>query len=304
MSNYRYNSLNEFLKLKFGAKVYKVSLNGAFTCPNRDGSKGLGGCIYCNPESNLPLSLCNEPIREQLFRDIDYIKKRHRGTTKFISYFQHYSNTYSKTQSLEKLYLDAISHPDIVGLAISTRPDCLTDETLKLLECLNQETFLWLGLGLQSAKDRTLKLLNRCHTAQDFLTAAEKAHKLHIMTCAHIILGLPGETKSDMLDTIKLLSDEKIGGVKIHNLHILKDTKLEELYNAGEVKMLSLHEYASLVADCLERLPKEVIIHRFNSHAPRDLTIAPEWSVNKLATLNAVHDELIKRDSWQGRLND
>lgn len=297
----RYNSLSSFLKNKFGEKVYKVSLNGGFTCPNRDGSKGSGGCIYCNPESNQPLSKCSESIKEQLFRDIDYIKKRHRGTKKFISYFQHFSNTYKPAPELKKLYHEAISHPDVVGVAISSRPDCLNDETLKLLEQLNNETFLWLEFGLQSANDRTLDLLNRGHTSADFASAVKRAHGCGIMTCAHIILGLPNETHDDMMKTIALLAELKVWGVKLHNLHILKDTPLAKMYEEGKVPALSLEEYARLVVDCLERLPKETIIHRFNSHSPRRLTIAPAWSVNKLATMNAVHNELERRDAYQGK---
>lgn len=298
----RYNSLNQFLKNKFGTKVYKVSLFGGFTCPNRDGSKGLGGCIYCNPLSNLPLISSGESIKEQVAEGIGYVKKRHHGASKFISYFQHYSNTYGDISKLKKIYETAIDHTDIVGLAVSTRPDCLERGTLNLLNELNKRTFIWLEFGLQSAHDKTLKLLNRGHTVKEFEDAVKKAHELGIMTCAHIILGILGETHEDMIATIKFLTDLKVGGVKIHNLHILKDTKLSQMYEKGEIKPLSLQKYASLVVDCLERLPKETIIHRFNSHSPRNLTIAPLWSVNKLLTLNAVHEELIKRNTWQGKL--
>jgi radical SAM protein (TIGR01212 family) len=296
----RYNALNQFLKDKFGVKVYKVSLHGFFSCPNRDGTKGLGGCIYCNPESNLPSRACNKPVKTQLLEGIDGVKKRHHAD-KFISYFQHYSNTYRDAKELRRLYLEALDHPDVVGLAVSTRPDCIDDGVLKLLEELNGKTYLWVELGLQSAHDGTLKFLNRHHTIADFTRAIGRLRASGILTCAHVILGLPGETRADMMDTIDFLVAEKIGGIKIHNLHVLKDTPLAKMYAEGAVKTLSLEDYACLVVDCLERLPKEVLIHRFNSHSPRWMTVAPEWSINKLGTMNAVHDELLRRDSWQGK---
>jgi radical SAM protein (TIGR01212 family) len=299
--HYKYNSLNLYLKQKFGAKVFKVSLNGNFSCPNRDGAKGTGGCIYCNPESNRPFISTGNTIREQLLEGIEYAKKRHRAA-KFISYFQHYSNTYADLDTLKSLYNDAISDPDVVGLAISTRPDCLTDEILDLLKEMSRKTFLWLELGLQSANDATLKFLNRRHSVKEFADAAMVAAKNNIKICAHIILGLSGETRSDLSNTIELLNKLKIWGVKIHNLHVLKDTPLAEMFERGEIHILELQEYASMVVDCLELFDPKILIHRFNSHSPKNLTIAPEWSVNKLAILNAVHAQLLNRGTWQGRL--
>ena len=288
--------------------MFKVSLWGGMTCPNRDGTKGSGGCIYCNPASNRPFISSGKDVKEQVAEGILYARKRHRAG-KLIAYFQHYSNTYGDISKLQQLYNDAIAHPDIVGLAVSTRPDCMELGTWNLLKHLNTRTFLWLELGLQSANDETLKLLNRGHTVKDFSDAVEAAHKHGIKVCAHIILGLPNETHADVMTTIKFIADHKVWGVKIHNLHVLKDTPLEKMYYvaqdfspANKIKCLTLEEYASLVVDCLEHLPKDVVIHRFNSHSPRELTVAPSWSVNKLATLNAVHEKLTKRDSCQGKL--
>lgn len=297
----RYRSINQFLKEKFGVRVFKISLNGGFSCPNRDGTKNSFGCIYCNPESNRPAASRGKNIKDQLVEGIEYARKRHHAG-KFIPYFQHFSNTYADISVLKKLYHDAITHPDVVGLSISTRPDCISDETLKLLEDLGKKTFLWLELGLQSANDKTLNLLNRSHTVRDFCDAVNAAHGHGINTCAHIILGLPDETRVDMLHTIKTLNILKIGGIKIHNLHVLKNTVLAGMYARGEINMLTQKEYASLVVDCLEHLSPDVLIHRFNSHSPRNLTITPEWSVNKLGTLNAVHAELERRNTWQGKL--
>jgi len=295
----RYNSLGVFLRNKFGTKVYKVSLNGGFSCPNLDGTKSRDGCIYCNPKSNRPEMCAGRNIAEQVAEGIEYMRKRHHAS-KFIAYFQHHSNTYAPQERLERHYNDAISHNDIVGLAISTRPDCITSETVDVLRRFNKRTFLWLELGLQSANDGTLQLINRRHTVEDFKRAVAVAHSNDILTCAHIILGLPGETRSDMMATIDLLAETGIGGVKIHNLHVLKDTKLADMYRTGNIRILSLEEYAGLVVDSLERLPKDVLVHRFNGHSPRNLTIAPKWSINKLATLNAVHRELSERDTFQG----
>lgn len=297
----RYNSLNVFLRKQFGEKVYKVSLNGGFSCPNLDGYRSDEGCIYCNPASNMPEKTAGIDIKDQVVTGIANLKKRH-GASKVISYFQHYSNTYASKKELMRLYEEAIDNKDVVGLAISTRPDCINEETIEVLSELKKRTFVWLEIGLQSAHNKTLQMLNRHHTVEDFTRAVGLAHEASIMTCAHIILGLPLETKKEMLKTITYLADIKIGGVKIHNLHVLKDTRLEEMYNNGEFNVLTLEEYAGLVVDCLEHLPKEVLIHRFNGHSPRNLTVAPMWSVNKLGTLNAVHNELLKRDSWQGKM--
>lgn len=297
----RYNALNPFLKQKFGEKVYKITLHADVTCPNRDGTAGSGGCIYCNPSGSIPASFTGpqKGVRQQLEEGIDYIRKRH-GANKFISYFQQHTNTYAPASRLAVWFSEAIDHPDIVGLAISTRPDCVSDEVTSLLSELNRNIFMWVELGLQSANDNTLKFLNRGHTVQDFMDAVGRLHEHNIAVCAHIILGLPGETDEDILNTTKLINVLKVEGVKIHNLHILKDTPLEKLHKEGKIKLLTLEEYAKKVVYALERLDPNILIHRFNSHAPRSLTVAPEWSINKMATFNAVEDELIRQDTRQG----
>ena len=296
-----YRSINTFLKEKFGERVYKISLGASFTCPNRDGTKSTGGCIFCNPESNHPGRSIEKPISEQLESGVQEVLKRHHST-KFIAYLQHYSNTYADSARLKKIYAESIAHKDIVGLAVSTRPDCLDDGALEALKEISQKTFLWVELGLQTANDATLQFLERHHTKEEFVDAARKLRAAKIMTCAHMILGLPNEKSEDVFKTVALLNDEQIDGVKIHNLHVLKNTRLEKLYNDGALKVLELDEYASLVVDCLERFSPQMLIHRFNSHSPRALTVAPLWSVNKLATLNAVHSELARRDTFQGKL--
>ena len=295
-----YNSLSDFLKNKFGCKVFKVSLNAGFTCPNRDGAKGTGGCIYCKPETMMPLNYHNNlSIKEQLYQGIEYIQKRHKAE-KFISYFQINTNTYAPVKELEKMYREGIGHPDVVGLAVSTRPDCVDDDILDLLAKLAKEKFLWLEMGLQSSHNKTLKLINRCHTVEDFTNAVKKTMNRDIPICTHVIIGLPGETKKDMLETARFLTDLGIWGIKLHHLHIHKGTELEEMYKKGEFNPLGLDEYARLLIDFLQEIPKEVIIHRLCGDTSRRFLAAPDWSVNKFAILDRIHRLMKERGAWQG----
>ncbi|HAG50307.1 MAG: TIGR01212 family radical SAM protein [Deltaproteobacteria bacterium GWC2_42_51] len=296
----RYNSLSDFLKNKFGCKVFKVSLNAGLTCPNRDGTKGTGGCIYCAPETLIPSNYNeNLGIKEQLHKGIEYIRKRHKAE-KFISYFQINTNTYASVSELEKLYREGIDHQYVVGMAVSTRPDCVDDEVLDLLKELSKEKFLWLELGLQSSHNKTLKLINRCHTVEDFTGAVERAKKRDIPVCAHVILGLPGEKKEDILNTARFLADLGIWGIKLHHTHIHKDTKLEEMYRKGEFRPLALEEYAELAVDFLQEMPKDVIIHRLCGDTSRRFLVAPDWSVNKFVILEKIHRIFEERNTYQG----
>lgn len=298
----RYNAINAYLKEKFGEKVYKVSLEINVTCPVRDGTKGREGCLFCHPKSIHPLSTKtpNLSVKEQLIEGIKYVRKRH-GAKKFIAYFQNHSNTYGETERLTKEYTEAIQSPEVVGIAISTRPDCLSDSIIKSLSEINKEKFLWVELGLQTADNDTLKFLRREHTVQDFIDATEKLHREGIAVCAHVILGLPGEHEKSILQTISLINNLHVEGIKIHNLHILKGTAIENLYNEGKIDLISLDEYAKRVVFMLEHLDPKILIHRLNSHSTKELTVAPDWSINKLATFNAVENELKKRNTWQGK---
>jgi radical SAM protein (TIGR01212 family) len=303
---HRYNSINDHLKKRFGQRVYKVILETGCGCPNRDGTLGTAGCVFCNekgynPATNVESLGPLQPIEEQLSEGVEYVKRRH-GVSKFISYFQKGSNTYGPLDKLERIYEDAIEHPDVVGLAISTRPDCISDSLLDVLEGLSKKTMLWVELGLQSAHDNTLTLINRGHGVDHFVKANEELAKRGVPVCAHVILGLPGESKEDMIQTAGFLNEHKVWGVKLHNLHILKDTALAGMYESGQIESLSLERYAELVADFLEHLSPEILIHRVNSHSPRSITIAPKWSINKLAIFNAVEAELEKRNTKQGNL--
>ena len=296
----RYNSFSDFLKNKFGCKVFKVSLNAGLTCPNRDNTKGTGGCIYCKPETLLPLDYNHQMgIMEQLHHGIEYIRKRHKAE-KFIAYFQINTNTYAPISELEKIYRQGIDHPDVVGMAVSTRPDCVDDSILDLLKKLSKEKFLWLELGLQSSHNKTLKLINRCHTAKDFTDAVKRAKQRDIPVCVHIILGLPEETKGDMLATSSFLSGLGIWGIKLHHIHIHKGTRLEEMYKSGEFNPLGLDEYADIAVEFLERLPEDVVIHRLCGDTSRRFLVAPDWSVNKFVILDRIHRLLEKRNAYQG----
>lgn len=307
-SKKRYNSIRDWLWTQFGERVYKVSLKAGLSCPNRDGTIGKSGCVFCNFESYRPATALVSPetrtaekasIKKQLSDGIAYIRKRHKAK-KFIGYFQSGSNTHAPTEKLSPLFHDAISDPAVVGLAVSTRPDCIEDGHINLFSELSRKKLLWVELGLQSAHDRTLEKINRGHSVQDFRNAATALVQNNIYVCAHVILGLPGETLEMMRETAHFLNEMNIWGVKIHNLHVLKGTRLDEMYQTGKVKIPTLESYANWVVDFLEVLDPRVVIHRVNSHSPRSLTAAPAWSINKLAIFNAVEMELDRRDTHQG----
>lgn len=288
------------MKARFGCKVFKVSLDAGLTCPNRDGSKGNGGCIYCSSASLKPKGAASKDIADQLAAGIDYIRKRHKAV-KFIAYFQMNTGTYGPTEYLRGIYNEALSSKDVAGIAISTRPDCLSDETLDMLARLKGFKPLWLELGLQSANDSTLKALNRRHTVKDFECAVERSHRLGIDVCAHVILGLPGEDASEWLNTAQFLGGVKVWGVKFHQLQVLKGTALEEMYERGEVRLLGLDEYASAIVDCIEALPPAMVVHRLCGDAPAEHLVAPRWGVNKFIVMDRIRRLFEDRGAYQGR---
>lgn len=299
----RYNDLSTWLKNRFGSKVYKVSLTASTTCPNIDGALATGGCSFCNNASYAPLSSGrrNQPISLQLKEGMDYVRRRHK-TSKFIAYFQSFTSTYGDKRDLLLKFRESLEPPDVVGLALSTRPDCIDIEWARELSKLARGKLFWIEIGLQTANDRTLNRINRWHTRWQFGEAL-KILKYHgnFPVCAHAILGLPGEGREAMIDTAKYLATQPIQGVKIHNLHVVKGTPLAKKYEKGDYKPFSLKKYVQMCVDFLEYTPTNVLIHRLNAHAPKGLTLAPDWSVNKLAIFNAVEEELKRRDSWQGK---
>ena len=298
----RFRSFNGVLRDRFGERVYKVGLRMDFTCPNRDGNVAVGGCIYCNNASHTAQDYQpRTSVTAQLGKGALAIARRHKAE-KFIAYFQSYTNTYDDTAKLARIYEEALRFPGVVGLSIATRPDCLPDSTLDLLSELSRRTYLWLEVGLESMYDRTLAWVNRGHGLSEFVDAAERAKARGLRLCAHLILGFLGESRDDMLRTTGLINRLQLDGIKLHNLHVIKNTPLEKFYRAGEVPLFSRAEYVSLVVDFLERLNSDTVIHRLSGETYRALTVAPEWSIDKIGVQNAIFKALEERDTWQGRL--
>jgi len=283
-----FHTLSAYLKDKYGQKVYKVALDAGLTCPNRDGSLGRGGCLYCNPDSLKPKDPVSvTDIAGQLADGISRMRVRHTAK-KFIAYFQSNTNTYAPVEYLEEVFKTTLAHDDVVGLAVSTRPDCLGEDVLDLLAKINKSKNLWVELGLQSANDQTLKAMNRGHCAADFATAMSGCGARNIPVCAHVILGLPGEVEADMLRTMEFLSGLNVWGVKFHQLQIMRGTPLYERYKKGDIKTLGLEEYTWLVIRCLDALPPEVVVHRLCADTPDAFLVAPQWGLNKFLILERI----------------
>jgi radical SAM protein (TIGR01212 family) len=295
----RYVSFTDHLRQTFSCRVRKVSLDAGFTCPNRDGTLAVGGCIYCNNASFSPGSR-RLSVTEQIEQAKGFQRKRYKAQ-KFIAYFQAYTNTYGDVGVLKGLYDEALSCDDVIGLSIGTRPDCVSDDVLDLLADYASHYYVWLELGLESAHDQTLTLINRGHTVAAFDDAVRRAQQRDLRVCAHVILGLPGESPADMLSTSRYLADLRLDAVKLHNLHIVRHTVLEKMYQRGEVTLLDLDAYAALVVDCLEVLPPEMIIMRLLGDAPRDMLVAPLWPLQKQTVIQRIEAELERRDSYQGK---
>lgn len=296
----RYNAFSEELKRVFGCRVHRISVDAEFSCPNRDGKVGTGGCIYCGGKgSGAHGILAGVPVAEQIEAGKEVMTRKYKAKL-FLAYFQAYSNTYAPAETLRSLYDEALSVNDVVGLIVGTRPDCLPPETIELLGEYARRTYFWLELGLQSPLDRTLKLLGRGHDFATFAEAVRACKKENIRVSAHVILGLPGETRDEMLNTAAVLNDLGIDGVKIHLLHVMKETPLAEMYARGEVPMLERDDYVGLVCDFLERLRPEMSIQRLTGDGGRDHLIAPLWSLQKFEVLNAIDYELERRGSRQG----
>lgn len=296
----RYVSFTDHLRQTFACRVHKISLDAGFTCPNRDGTVAVGGCIYCNNASFSPGNR-RLSVTEQIAQAKDFLRKRYKAR-KFIAYFQAYTNTYGDIRALQRLYDEALACDDVLGLSIGTRPDCVPDAVLDLLANYAERHYVWLELGLESGHDQTLTLINRGHTVAAFDDAVQRAQQRGLRLCAHVILGLPGESYRDMLSTARYLADLRLDAVKLHNLHIVRNTVLEKRYQRGEVALLDLDAYVRLVVDCLEVLPPETIIMRLMGDAPRDMLVAPLWSLQKQTVIQRIEAELERRDSYQGAL--
>jgi len=289
------------LRELFNCKVYKVTIDAGFSCPNRDGTISNKGCIFCDAGGSFSQAHSNLLlIEKQLEESIARLKNRF-GAEKFISYFQAYTNTYAPVEKLKSLYDRALVHPDVVGLSIGTRPDCVDEEKLDMIASYQKDYLVWVEYGLQSMHDRTLIRINRGHSFEDFTRAVNLSKERGINSCAHVIIGLLGERREDVLQTAKVLADMEIEGVKLHLMCVLKDTKLEKLYNKGEINLLSEEEYVETVCDFLEILPSSTIIHRIAGNGLKTIRIAPKWLGAKLKILNQIDETLDKRGSFQGK---
>lgn len=287
-----YNSIGSYLKNRFHCKIMKLSLDAGFTCPNRDGTKGVGGCIFCSADGSGDFA-SDIPGQIQLLS-----KKWPSG--KYIAYFQSHTNTYAPVEVLRKKYYEALEYPDMVGLAIATRPDCLSPEVLELLSELNKKTFLWVELGLQTMHESTAEQINRCYPLSVFDQAMEDLSRLDIKTVVHLILGLPGESREEMLESLNYVCSKDVFGIKLHLMNVLKDTKLAEFY-PDRIYIPKKEEYINLVVDALEMVPQNITIHRVTADAPRHLLIAPEWGYEKRSVLNGINKEFRRRQSYQGK---
>lgn len=300
-----YRSFADYLKEKFGDRVQKISVNGGFTCPNRDGTKGIGGCVYCDNVSFSPdFENSFMPINEQIEFGINYFKKKY-PTQKYLAYFQNYTNTYAPIEELRKKYFEALNHPQVVGIAISTRPDCIDNSILELLVEINKQCPVFVELGLESTYNNTLSFLNRCHSYEDFHKTVLALSENNIWTTVHMILGLPNETNEDAMIHAQRLSKLPIQAVKLHQLQVVKGTKLAELYNHNSLHLtpLSLSDYIAWVIDFLEYLNPYIFIERFTSESPLDLVLAPKWgTIKNYHVVEMIRKRMFELNTFQGRL--
>lgn len=284
----QFNAIGAYLKKEFGCKIVKLSIDGGFTCPNRDGTLSADGCIFCSPEGSGELA-SNIPDQIRLLAE-------KWPNSKYLAYFQSHTNTYAPVSELREKYYAALEYPGVVGIAIATRPDCLSEDVLALLDELNKKTFLWVELGLQTIHDDTARLINRCYPLATFDDAMDKLASLHIKTVVHLIMGLPGEDKEDMLASVRYVCSKELFGIKLHMLNLVKGSPMEKLY-PDYVSFQTMEEYINLIAEAIRLIPPEVTIHRITGDVPRKLLISPVWSYEKLTILNGINKELFMKQS-------
>ena len=295
-------TLNNYLCEKFGQKIYKISIDGGFTCPNRDGTLGNRGCIFCSAGGSGDFAEDrNLSVTEQIERGKNRVEAKmpknlegiiNGSAHKYIAYFQAFTNTYASIERLRTLYIEAIDHPDIVAISIGTRPDCLSKDVIELLGELNQIKPVWVELGLQTIHEKSADYIRRGYPLSVYDSAVSKLRSHDIDVITHVILGIPGETKEDMLNTVRYVGESGVQGIKLQLLHVLRGTDLAEDYNKGLFKCMSMDEYIELVAACLENLPEDIVIHRMTGDGPKSILIAPEWSGDKKRVLNALNKRL------------
>lgn len=300
MLDRRYNAFSDYLREKFKAKVYKITIDAGFSCPNRDGTLSDKGCLFCDESGSFSQTHSGlMTIPEQIESEMEFLSRRFKAE-KYMSYFQAYSNTYKPVNELEKIYKQSLEHPDIVGISIGTRPDCIDDEKLSLIDSFSNDYYTWIEYGLQTANDKTLKKINRGHDYNCFLKAYEKTRNYDgINICVHVIMNL-FETYDEMMYTAQKVAELEPDGVKIHMLCVLENTKLEKIYNQGKLNLMTEDEYVSVVCDFLEYLPPKTTIHRLAGNGLRTKLVEPRWIGRKLDTMNRVTWELERRGTKQG----
>jgi radical SAM protein (TIGR01212 family) len=303
-SNKRYNDFSGFFRRKFDGRVQKISIDAGFTCPNRDGSRGTGGCSYCNNSTFSP-AYCNleKSVASQLTEGIEFFSRKY-NSMKFLAYFQAYSNTYAPIENLKDLYEEALSHKEVIGLVIATRPDCLTPEILDYLQQLAEKYYIMVEFGIESHKNSSMERINRGHTFEESVTALNETSRRKIHNCAHLILGLPGETETDWLDQARVISQLPVENLKLHQLQIHKGTRMyhEYLQDPEQFPKFTVEGYLELVVQYLELLNPEIVVERFVSEAPDELLIAPRWGLKNFEFTAKLEKLLEERDTWQGRL--
>lgn len=305
--NKPYHSLDYYFKEVYGQKVYKIAIDGGMTCPNRDGIIDSRGCIFCSMggsgEFSVPMDKEHPDIRAQLTDGKQRIMQKYSGSC-YVAYFQPYTNTYAPAGYLESIYRQALDDPEIIGISIATRPDCLPLDVIDLLAKLKADypdQFIWVELGLQTIHRKTVQYIRRGYETSVFEEAVRKLSNIQIPVIVHVILGLPGESREQMITTVEYLNTFPIFGVKLQLLHVLKDTDLATNYKNREFDVLTLDEYTDIIIDCLERLTPDMVIHRVTGDGPKNILIAPEWSLDKKRVMNTLLNKMEKRDSWQGK---
>lgn len=301
MNNDKFYKLNSFLKENFKEKIYKVSLDGGFTCPNRDGKISNKGCLFCSDKGSGEFAgdRC-KTITAQIDEQIDFMKDK-IGSSKVIAYFQNFTNTYGDIEYLRKIYYEALNHEKVIGIAIATRPDCLSDDVINLLEEINKKYFLWVELGLQTANNNIGKIINRGYDTKVYIDSCRILNEKNIKFVTHMIVGLPNEEKKDLYDTIDLINSVKSWGIKIHLLYILKNSKLLNYYQQNPFKIYEKDEYENTVIELLERLSPSIVVHRLTGDAKKDELFEPLWSLNKRGILNSIEKKLKSSKSYQGK---
>ncbi|WP_456406694.1 TIGR01212 family radical SAM protein [Caldithrix abyssi] len=301
-TSHRYNRFVDFQRKIYGERVQKVTVDAGFTCPNRDGTVARGGCIYCNNESFNPgYNSASKTIRQQIDEGIEFLKRRYKNVNKFIVYFQPYSNTYAPLETLKRYYEQALSHPEVIGLTIGTRPDCVDEAKIAYLENLAGEYDITIEYGLESISDETLKKINRGHDVQSYLDALEMTRNRGIKICTHMIFGFPWEAESLWLETAQWLSEKPFDFLKIHQLHVVTNTALERMYKKEPFPLMGPEAYIDLIIRFLERLNPRIVIQRLFGEAPPRTLVAPHWGVRNTQLTRLLESEMNRRDTWQGK---